>query len=368
MGAVVVAGLADDTLRQAYAGKRVFVTGDTGFKGSWLVVALAELGAEVRGYALPPERDTDHFVVAGIGSLVRHQDADIRDAASLAEAVRSFAPDYVFHLAAQPLVRPSYDDPKRTYDTNVGGSVNLLEAVRATPSVRSLVFVTSDKCYRNKEWVWGYRETDELGGDDPYSASKAAAELVFASYQASFFRKREGFGAATVRAGNVIGGGDWSPSRIVPDCARAVLAGQPIVLRNPGSTRPWQHVLEPVFGYLLLGARLAGAPERFRGSWNFGPRPEAVRTVGELAEHFVASWGAGSVRVEPQANAPHEAGLLQLSCDKARAELGWEAVWSFAAAVEESVFWYRSVAQDGAPALAVSRQQIARYLNGAGAG
>ena len=356
-----MAALVARELRAAYAGKRVLVTGDTGFKGSWLVVALQELGATITGFALPPEHERGHFRLARLERIVRHRDGDLRDAGAVDEAMRAAEPEIVFHLAAQALVRASYEDPKRTFDTNVAGSVNVLEAVRRTPSVRSLVYVTSDKCYRNKEWIWGYRENDELGGDDPYSASKAAAELVFASYARSFFQERPGFGAASVRAGNVIGGGDWSAHRIVPDCIRALLAEEPIVLRNPEATRPWQHVLEPVFAYLLLGARLLERPKELSGAWNFGPRAEATRTVKELADEVVRDWGSGEVVVERPPNAPHEAGLLQLNCDKARQQLGWEATWGFTEAVGATVEWYRRTS-DGAAALDVSRHQIRRYL------
>jgi CDP-glucose 4,6-dehydratase len=359
-----VAALVAEALRGAFRGRRVLVTGDTGFKGSWLALALSELGADVAGFALPPEHAEGHYMAAGIGQLVAHHDGDLRDPTAFVTVARRVEPEVVFHLAAQPLVRRSYAEPRVTFDTNVGGSVNVLETVRCAPSVRALVYVTSDKCYRNKEWEWGYRENDELGGDDPYSASKAAAELVFASYAASFFRDRPRFGAATVRAGNVIGGGDWSTDRIVPDCIRAVRRGDPIVLRNPSATRPWQHVLEPVMAYLLIGQRLLEVPERFRGAWNFGPRAEATRTVHELAQEVVRLWGSGSVRVDRPANAPHEAGLLQLNCDKARQLLGWQAVWDFETAIGETVRWYRETAH-GTPALDVSRQQIARYLEDA---
>ena len=355
MGAVV-----SDALRSAYAGRRVLVTGDTGFKGSWLSIALAELGATVIGYALPPEHERGHFRAAGLSDLIEHHDGDLRDADDLLGVMSSARPDVVFHLAAQPLVRTSYEEPKRTFDTNVGGSVNVLEAVRATPSVRSLIYVTSDKCYRNKEWVWGYRENDELGGDDPYSASKAAAELVFASYARSFLDARPGFGAATVRAGNVIGGGDWSANRIVPDCIRSLEGKQPIVIRNPTSTRPWQHVLEPVFAYLRLGARLLDEPKQFSGAWNFGPKLEANRTVEELAQEVVRDWGSGEIRIERPAHAPHEAGLLQLNCDKAQHQLGWQAAWDFRQAVAATVGWYLKTSK-GEPALAVSRAQIREY-------
>lgn len=360
-----MAALVAESLRRAYAGRRVLVTGDTGFKGSWLSIALAELGAEVSGLALPAERAEDHYAAAGLGEIIWHHDGDIRDPATVDHVMRDARPDIVFHLAAQPLVRKSYADPKTTFDTNVGGAVNVLEAVRRAEGLCALVFITSDKCYKNKEWIWGYRENDELGGKDPYSASKAAAELLFASYAASYFDGRAKFGAATTRAGNVIGGGDWNDDRIVPDCMRALLAGRPIVLRNPGATRPWQHVLEPVFGYLLLGARLMEDPKRYSGSYNFGPRPEAVRTVGDLAESVVRYWGSGEVVVQQDPNAPHEAGLLQLSCDKARQYLDWQAVWGFESTIRETVGWYHEVAAQGRPALETSRRQIRRYLEDA---
>ncbi|HSM98265.1 MAG TPA: CDP-glucose 4,6-dehydratase, partial [Gallionella sp.] len=243
-------------LAESFRGKRVLVTGHTGFKGSWLALWLHQMGAHVLGYALPPERDDDHFNLLGLVRQIDHVVGDIRDHAAVRQAFERFQPEIVFHLAAQPLVRYSYAEPKLTFDTNVAGSVNILEAVRTTQSIKALVYVTSDKCYRNNEWIWGYRENDELGGHDPYSASKAAAELVFSSYQDSFFHARAGFGAATVRAGNVIGGGDWALDRIVPDAIRALRADKPVMLRNPNSTRPWQHVLEPLSGYLMIAANL----------------------------------------------------------------------------------------------------------------
>jgi CDP-glucose 4,6-dehydratase len=359
-----LAALDLSALGAAYRGRRVLVTGDTGFKGSWLVSALHELGAEVSGLALAPRTAEDLFVRADLARLIHHREGDIRHPGTLTEVMQERQPEVVFHLAAQALVRRSYQDPVETFHTNVAGSTNVLESVRHCPAVRALVFVTSDKCYRNKEWVWGYRESDELGGDDPYSASKAAAELVFQSYLTSFFRERAGFGASSVRAGNVIGGGDFSADRIVPDCVRALRAGQPIVLRSPQATRPWQHVLEPVFGYLLMGARLLAEPKRYSGSWNFGPRPEATRTVGDLATEVVKHWGSGSVQYQPDDKAPHEAGLLQLNCDKARQLLGWQAVWGFEAAVRATIEWYRKAA-DISDINAVTRAQIRLYLQDA---
>ena len=346
----------------AFRGKRVLVTGDTGFKGSWLALWLAEAGARVFGYALPAERPDDHFAVLRLAQRIEHQDGDIRDHSSLRAFFQRAQPEFVFHLAAQALVRRSYNDPKETFDTNIGGSVNVLECVRQSASVRALVYVTSDKCYRNREWVWGYRENDELGGHDPYSASKAAAELVFSAYSDSFLRSRPGFGCASVRAGNVIGGGDWSEDRIVPDCLRALKQSAPIVLRKPQATRPWQHVLEPLAGYLILAAALVNDAERFNGAWNFGPDGDAARTVHGLAQAIVHTWGEGRIEVQSSGTDPHEAGLLHLNCDKARHVLGWKPQWGFDRTVQETVGWYRAVASGG-EAPAVSAGQIKRYVD-----
>ncbi len=346
---------------EVFRGRRVLVTGHTGFKGSWLSLWLRQMGAQVMGYALPPERPDDHFNLLGLEKLIEHVTGDIRDIDAVRKAFDQFQPEIVFHLAAQPLVRYSYAEPKLTFDTNVAGSVNILEASRMCPSLKALVYVTSDKCYRNNEWIWGYRENDELGGHDPYSASKAAAELVFSSYQDSFFHARRDFGAASVRAGNVIGGGDWAQDRIVPDAIRALKAGAPIFLRNPNSTRPWQHVLEPLSGYLMIAANLLGEPKRFAGAWNFGPRGESIRTVKDLAEFAAAKWGGGEVQVAPEANAPHEAGLLHLNCDKAHQLLGWYPKWDFERTVAETMHWYREISS-GKPALEVSSKQIQSYM------
>lgn len=346
-----------------FRGKRVLITGHTGFKGSWLSLWLHELGAEVAGFALPSQ-ENDHFTLLGLEGLIHHVTGDIRNLAALRLLFDDFRPEIVFHLAAQSLVRLSYDEPKMTFDTNVAGSVNVLEAVRTTESVRCLVYVTSDKCYRNKEWLWGYRENDELGGHDPYSASKAAAEVVFSSYVDSFFRMRERLGAASVRAGNVIGGGDWALDRIVPDCIRHLQRKEPILVRNPVATRPWQHVLEPLSGYLLTAVQLLEEPKRYSGPWNFGPAGESIRTVKELAERVVGFWGEGCVEVVPQSDAPHEATLLHLNCDKANYLLHWQPRWDFDTAVAETVQWYREVSE-GAAVLDVSRRQIYNYMEGA---
>lgn len=341
-------------------GKRALVIGDTGFKGSWLSLWLHLLGAEVVGYALPPLRREDHFNLLSLGKTIRHVDGDVRDLAALKKLCDRFQPQFLFHLAAQALTRLSYEDPKRTFDVNVGGSVNVLEAARGTRSLRSLIYVTSDKCYRNKEWLWGYRENDELGGGDPYSASKAAAELVFAAYGESFFRARPSLGIASVRAGNVIGGGDWSPDRVVPDCMRALRKRRPIILRSPAATRPWQHVLDPLFGYLSLAVKLYEEPAAYQGAWNFGPREESSRTVKELADEIVSCWGSGKVRVRVPRNAPHEASWLFLNCSKARSRLGWSTRWEFPRAVSETVQWYRRVL-GGEPARRVTEEQIRAY-------
>lgn len=345
----------------AFAGHRVMVTGHTGFKGSWLAFLLKEIGAEVLGYALPAEQPLSHFETLDLAKSIHHIEADVRDAALLIKTMRDFQPEFVFHLAAQALVRPSYADPRTTFDTNVMGSVNLLEAVRQCDSVRSLVYITSDKCYENLEWIWGYRENDRLGGHDPYSASKAAAEIVFSAYARSFFSQRPGLGAASTRAGNVIGGGDWAQDRIVPDCIRAIGANEPIKLRNPNATRPWQHVLEPLSGYLLLAARLREAPTTYSGAWNFGPSSNQVRTVLNVAQHMVAHFGRGSVEVEKTGTQQHEANLLQLNCDKAHQLLGWQPRWHVDQTLTATAEWYKTV-MGGVDAATITRQQLRAYF------
>lgn len=345
---------------ESLKGKRVLVTGSTGFKGSWLCSWLLEAGAHVTGFALAPEPDAPLFDQLDLRNRIDQHDADIRSHEPIMQVMQTANPDVVFHLAAQPLVRLSYAEPKLTFDTNVAGAVNLLEAVRATDSIKALVFVTSDKAYRNKEWIWGYRENDELGGHDPYSASKAAAEIVFSGYLDSYFRARPGFGAASVRAGNVIGGGDMSKDRIVPDCIRSLVAGDDIVLRNPNSTRPWQHVLEPLSGYLAVAAALLKDPDQASAAWNFGPDPENVKTVGELAEKACDVWGSGSVRIEGDQSAMHEANLLMLNSDKAKSELGWRPQWDFGTAVTRTVEWYKRV-HDGENPRAVTEEHLRAF-------
>jgi CDP-glucose 4,6-dehydratase len=340
----------------------VVVTGDTGFIGSWLCLWLVELGAEVIGVALPPKAHNVLFQSLAAAKLVDHFDCDIRDLEAIRRVIVAARPDIVFHLAAQALVRLSYADPQLTFATNVLGSVNVLEAVRACESVHSLVYITSDKCYLNKEWLWGYRENDELGGHDPYSASKACAELAFRAYCESFLCKRAGLGAASARAGNVIGGGDRSPDRIIPDTIAALEASKPIVLRNPRSTRPWQHVLDPLCGYLMLATALARDPKAFSGAWNFGPDERSIRTVEDVARLAVNAWGGGEVIHSSDSNAPHEATLLYLSSDKAHRLLGWQARWDFARAVSATIDWYRAVSNGMAP-IDISQRQIRDYMS-----
>ena len=350
-------------LRETFGGKRALVTGSTGFKGSWLACWLHLLGAEVYGYALGPERREDLFSSTGLGSIIHQEIGDVRDYLHLHAFMKDVRPAFVFHLAAQPLVRRSYLEPKLTVDTNVGGSLNLLEAVRNTPGIHALVYVTSDKCYRNREWCWGYRENDELGGRDPYSASKAAAEILFAAYASSFFDSLRGFGAASVRAGNVIGGGDWSQDRIVPDCIRALEKEQPIRLRHPDATRPWQHVLEPLAGYLILARHLLDDPVRFRGSYNFGPDSGTMKTVRELAEGIIREWGRGAIELAPGEGEHGEAGILHLNSDKARQLLGWRPRWDFRETVGRTVAWYKQ-AHEGRDPLDLTVRQISDYQEG----
>ena len=348
-------------LKKSFKDKKVLITGHTGFKGSWLAFLLFEMGADVMGFALPPETDTNHFDLLGLSKKIKHVEGDIHDAKLLAETLGGFKPDFVFHMAAQAIVRSSYDDPVNTFSTNIMGSVNLLDAVRRCDSVRSLVYITSDKCYENVEWVWGYRENDLLGGHDPYSASKAAAELVFSSYTRSFFHDRVSLGAATVRAGNVIGGGDWALDRIIPDCIRAIEAGKPISIRNPNATRPWQHVLEPLSGYLLLAARLYEEPNKWKGSWNFGPSTHEVCTVQKVAEVIIEHLGKGEIEISNSTRQLHEAHLLQLNCDKAHQLLNWYPRWNSEKTLQKTALWYKTL-MNGGEAEMITRKQIYEFF------
>lgn len=334
----------------AYAGRKVFITGHTGFKGSWLSAWLLALGAQATGFSLGVPTTPSHFEALGLGRRMQDDRGDIRDRAAVTDAMRACAPEVVFHLAAQALVRRSYEDAAATFETNAMGTMNVLEAVRACPSVRAVVIITSDKCYRNDEWVWGYRETDHLGGADPYSASKGCAEFIAHSYFRSFFA--QGPACATVRAGNVIGGGDWAADRIVPDCARAWSGGRAAAIRSPLATRPWQHVLEPLSGYLWLGARLLGAQESARSgaacvfdprgqAYNFGPAADVNNTVAEVVEALAAHWPGFRSEMDKAGQAgARECTLLKLCCDKALAELSWKATLDFEETVRYTAEWY----------------------------
>jgi CDP-glucose 4,6-dehydratase len=356
----------------AFNGKRVLVTGHTGFKGAWLSEWLLGLGAEVTGLSLPPQTEPSLFAELGLARRLRHIIGDIQGPDVLAKAVSESKPDFVFHLAAQALVRESYVRPRETFQVNAMGTAHLLEALRNLKKHCAAVFVTTDKCYENREWHHGYREEDKLGGRDPYSASKAAAELIIASYRNSFFQDHP-VKIASCRAGNVIGGGDWAKDRIVPDCIAALRKNKPIPVRNRRATRPWQHVLEPLSGYLWLGASLADPKLRrcdlplLSSAFNFGPNHDSNRTVAELVEEVLKHWpGRWQDNTDPAA--PHEAGLLQLSTDKAYALLRWFPVWSFSETVAATVDWYRN-AQELTGAKEFQKQtqaQIAQYIQRAG--
>lgn len=347
---------------KSFKGKKIFVTGHTGFKGTWLTFLLTEIGADVTGYALEPEKGPSHFEMLGLKNKINHIVADIRDSVALSSAMQACQPEYVIHLAAQPLVKKSYAEPVETFSTNVMGSVNLLDAVRKCDTVRSLVYITSDKCYENVEWLWGYRENDRLGGHDPYSASKGAAEIIFSAYLRSFFSSRPTLGAATTRAGNVIGGGDWAIDRIIPDCIKAIENNESIQLRNPLATRPWQHVLEPISGYLLLAAKLRKAPEKYSGAWNFGPSSEEIRTVHEVANTIVKAFGKGNVVITGSNEQHHEAMLLQLNCDKAHQQLNWQPRWHVEETIIATAEWYKAISE-GEKAEKITRKQLLKYFN-----
>ena len=342
-----------------YRGKRVLITGHTGFKGSWLALWLNELGAHVTGIALPPETEPNHWDLLGVAT--NEHRLDIRDAEALKRAFLATKSDIVFHLAAQPLVRRSYRQPLETWSTNVMGTANVLEACRQTPSVRVIVAITTDKCYENREWPWGYRENDRLGGHDPYSASKAGSELVAASYRSAFFNAEDAPLLATARAGNVIGGGDWSEDRLIPDLVRAVAKGQSLEIRSPHATRPWQHVLESLSGYLLLGQHLLQGDKAFADAWNFGPEPEGNRTVSEVLGKLNSNWSSlrWHVTDKPQ---PHEAMLLYLDSAKARSKLNWQSIWNFDAALKKTAGWYRAWIESGS---VISREQLFDYITAA---
>ena len=323
-----------------YKGKTVLVTGHTGFKGSWLCVMLEMAGAKAVGYALPPEKDAVLFDCSGAAARMVSVEGDIRDRAHLQEVFHTYQPQVVFHLAAQPIVRESYKNPVYTYETNVMGTVNVLEAVRQCGSVRSFLNVTTDKVYKNNEWEWGYRETDELDGYDPYSNSKSCSELVTHSYEKSFLKDMD-IAVSTARAGNVIGGGDFAADRIIPDCVRAVSGGKKIAVRNPHSTRPYQHVLEPLGAYLLI-AEEQYQDSRKAGSYNVGPDDRSCLTTGELADLFCTAWGNGAAWENLCQGGPHEANFLKLDCSRIRNRLGWKPRWQVDEAVVNTAKWYQA--------------------------
>lgn len=341
-----------------WRGRRVLVTGHTGFKGGWLSLWLHKLGAEVTGLSLPPPSDPSFFEQTGLADLIDHRLGDIRDEALVRSVITDVQPELVLHLAAQPLVRYSYDNPVETYATNIMGTVHVLEACRHTPSVKAAVCITTDKCYENQEWLWPYRESDPMGGYDPYSSSKGAAELVISAYRRSY---PDGPAIASVRAGNVIGGGDWALDRLVPDIVRALLAGRDVEIRNPNSIRPWQHVLEALGGYLIIADRLMAGDRKVATAYNFGPSDEDTQPVDWVVERMLQAWGGSSKWVKPEGAQPHKATLLRLDCSKARAELGWRPRLRLEEALDKVVEWHKEVDRSG-DARSISLAHIDDYM------
>lgn len=354
-------------LQDYYRNKRIFVTGHTGFKGSWLIQWLHLLGAHVKGYALTAQHEEDLYYLIQGDALCQSVIANIQDKDRLKKEIISFQPDFIFHLAAQPLVRLSYEIPSETFAINAIGTAYLLDAVRSLEKPCSVILITTDKVYKNKEWDYPYREIDRLGGYDPYSASKACAELIISSYRNSFFNPASydshRKSIASVRAGNVIGGGDWAKDRIIPDIVRALRQNEPIQLRNPKSVRPWQHVLEPLGGYLHLGTKMVDDPMRFAESWNFGPAEDDNLTVEEIATMAISFWGCGTINCLQQSDAPHEAGLLKLDISKTRSLMKWHPKYNAKLAVQKTLEWYQQTA-DGQSGTALMIKQIAEFSNG----
>ena len=323
-----------------WQGKRVFLTGHTGFKGSWLSLWLVSLGAKVKGYALSPPTSPSLFIEANIDSIIDSQIADIRDQDTLHESMTKFSPDILIHMAAQPLVRYSYDEPIETYEVNVIGTAKVLEVARSCPNLKAIVNITTDKCYENDERAEGYKEDDPMGGYDPYSSSKGCAELVASSYRRSFLQD-QGVGLASVRAGNVIGGGDWADDRLIPDILRSFENGSPVVIRNPKATRPWQHVLEPLSGYLILTQGLYEEQKKYAEGWNFGPNEQDVKPVDWILDKMILKWPNSSWKLDSNSS-PHEAGFLKLDIAKAKAKLGWNPVWELSHTLEKIIGWHRA--------------------------
>ncbi len=353
----------NDTLQTAYSGKKVLLTGHTGFKGAWLLLWLERLGAIVKGYALAPEHPNDLYNLVQSGTAVDSVIADIRDREKVGAVIREFRPDFIFHLAAQPLVLRSYREPLYTFEVNVNGTAHVLDALRDTDHPCTVVIITTDKVYENNETGQAYTETDKLGGYDPYSASKAAAEIVVSSYRNSYFNPGEigkhGIAVATARAGNVIGGGDRAENRIIPDIVRGIEEGKDIIVRNPASTRPWQFVLEPLAGYLQLGAAMQQAPARFAEAWNFGPEENDVLTVEQVVEKALSIYGKGSWKKPEQKQTAHEAGLLNLSISKAKEQLAWHPRLRAGEAIEYTIEWYKAVTTENA--FAFSLDQLEKF-------
>lgn len=351
-----------------FHGKKVLITGHTGFKGSWLALWLQTLGAKVVGYALPPPTNPSLFAAANVADGMTSLEGDIRDFSALAKVFEKYQPEIVIHMAAQALVRYSYANPVETYFTNVMGTVHVLEAARLAGSVRVIVNVTSDKCYENREWIWGYRENEAMGGHDPYSSSKGCAELVTAAYRNSYFNpstfnNQHSTALASARAGNVIGGGDWAEDRLIPDILRAIVQGKPVQIRNPHAIRPWQHVLEPLSGYLILAQKLWEDGAAYSEAWNFGPNDEDAKPVSWIADHLTKAWGEGASWVLDGGNHPHEAHHLKLDCTKAKSRLNWQPRWHLEDALGAIVDWHRAHKADKDMRL-VSLGQIQRYVNG----
>lgn len=348
--------------KEFWNAKRVFITGHTGFKGGWLAVLLNSMGAKVKGYSLGPTESSLFFNQVRVDEVLESEFGDIRDSRRLEASIAKFKPDIIFHLAAQPLVLTSLTEPRETFDVNVMGTVNLLEAVRRTACVKAVVNVTTDKCYENKGWSWGYRESDRLGGADPYSSSKSCSELVTAAYRSSYFHQKDDVGIATARAGNVIGGGDLAKDRLLPDFFRSLKANNPVVVRNPQATRPWQHVMEPLVGYCVLAESLFNCPERFAGGWNFGPNSLRAASVGQVIELAAQYWGPSAKWHSKPAKGSPEANRLQLDISKSLANLEWSPVWDIRTSIKHTVDWHKNL-EKSESALNFTLGQIEKYFS-----